>query len=188
MLAVSANRCSFESTAPVSSTRGLGANLRTGARRATEPHQESGRPHEAMAGVARANSPVGRANIHGGFSVGWPPRGDRRPAPLAGFAISVRRVSVSATIGRSFLAHMLLECVAVCAATTCAIATSADSRAHPVGSSLRASWRWLPQTNAECRVPTVRPPSPMRRVVQPALLRRRSAAQMTGGATLQLCR
>src|SRR5215813_9753890 len=39
----------------------------------------------------------------------------------------------------------------MCAATTCAIATSADSRAHPFGSSLRASWCWLPQTNAECR-------------------------------------
>src|SRR5437016_3272527 len=75
----------------------------------------------------------------------------------------------------------------MCAAITCAIATSADSRAHPFGSSLRASWCWLPQTNAECRVPTVRQPSPKRRVVQPALLRRTSATQMTGGATLQLC-
>jgi len=46
---------------------------------------------------------------------------------------------------------------------------------------------WLPQTNAECRVPTVRRPSPKRRVVRPALLRRTSATQMTGGATLQLC-
>src|SRR6185437_1405624 len=70
---------------------------------------------------------------------------------------------------------------------SCAIATSADSRAHPFGSSLPASWCWLPQTNAECRVPAVRQPSPKRRVVQPALLRRTTATQTTGGATLQLC-
>src|SRR5262249_39694645 len=75
----------------------------------------------------------------------------------------------------------------MCAATTCAIVTSADSRAHPYGASLRASWCWLPQTNGECRAPTDRQPSPKRRVVQPALLRRTSATQMTEGATLQLC-
>src|SRR5215468_6459460 len=73
-------------------------------------------------------------------------------------------------------------------ATTCAIAPSADSRAHSFGSSLRDSLCWLPQTNVVCHVPAVRRPSPTRRVVQPALLRRTSATQMTGGATLQPCR
>src|SRR5215510_6210868 len=72
-------------------------------------------------------------------------------------------------------------------ATTREVAPSDVSRVRPFGSSLPASWCWLPQTNAECRVPTVRQPSPKRRVVQLALLRRTSATQMTGGATLQLC-
>src|ERR1041384_838993 len=55
-------------------------------------------------------------------------------------------------------------------AVTCAIASAADWRAHPFGSSLRASWCWPPQTNAECRVPTVRQPAPKRRAVQPERL------------------
>ena len=62
------------------------------------------------------------------------------------------------------------------------------SRVHAFGSSLRASLCRLPQTDDECRVPTVRRPSPRRRVVQPALLRRTCASQMMGGATLQPCR
>src|SRR5947209_19995456 len=65
---------------------------------------------------------------------------------------------------------------------------SADSRADPFGSSLRASWCWLPQTIAECRVPTVRQPSPRRRVAQAALSRWTCASQTMGGATLQPCR
>src|SRR5882724_9087636 len=75
-----------------------------------------------------------------------------------------------------------------CSATTCAVAPSADSRVHSFGSPLRASWCRLPQTNAECRVPTVRQPSPRRRVVRPARSRRTCASQMMGGATLQTCR
>src|SRR5262249_44611957 len=55
---------------------------------------------------------------------------------------------------------------------------------YPFGSSLRAWWCWLPQTNAECRAPTVRQPSPRRRVVQPALSRRTCANQMMVGALL----
>jgi len=50
------------------------------------------------------------------------------------------------------------------AATTCAIATSADSRAHPLGSLLRASWCRLPQAVAETRVPRVLRPSPKHQV------------------------
>src|SRR5438270_12633750 len=73
----------------------------------------------------------------------------------------------------------------MCAATTCAVASSADSRVHLFGSSLRASWCRLPQTNAECRVPTVRQPSPRRRVAQAALSRWTCASQMMGDATLQ---
>src|SRR5437660_3817016 len=75
-----------------------------------------------------------------------------------------------------------------CPAATCAIAPSADSRAHSFGSSLRVFLRWLPQTTAECHVPTVRRPSPRRRVVQPALSPRTCATQKMGGATLQPCR
>src|SRR5580692_9177196 len=71
---------------------------------------------------------------------------------------------------------------------TCAVAPSADSRVYPVGSSLRASLRWLPQTNLECRVPTVRQHSPKRRVVQAARSRRTCASQMMGGVTLRPCR
>jgi hypothetical protein len=40
-----------------------------------------------------------------------------------------------------------------CLATTCAVAPSADSQVHRFGSSIGASLCWLPQTNAECRVP-----------------------------------
>src|SRR5881398_481448 len=72
-------------------------------------------------------------------------------------------------------------------ATTCAVAPPADSRVHAFGSSLRASWCRLTQTNAECRVLTVRLPSPGRPVVQSALSPRTGASQMMGGATLQPC-
>src|SRR6476619_4088097 len=48
----------------------------------------------------------------------------------------------------------------------------ADSRAHLFGVSSRASWYWQPQPIAETRVPTVRRPSPRRRVAQPGLSRR----------------
>ena len=69
-----------------------------------------------------------------------------------------------------------------CPATTWAVAPPADSRAHLFGASSWASWCRLPQTIAEARVPTVRWPSPRRRVVQPGLSRRIGAGQTMGGA------
>ena len=74
-----------------------------------------------------------------------------------------------------------------CSATTCAVALPADSRVPAFGSSIGASLCQLPQTNAECRVPRVRRPSPGRPVVQSALSLRTGASQMMGGATLQPC-
>src|SRR5207237_10710826 len=81
-----------------------------------------------------------------------------------------------------------LSSIKRCLATTCAAAPSAGSQVHSFGSSSRASGCRLPQTIAECHVPTVRRPSPRRPVVQPALSRRTCATQKMGGATLQPCR
>src|SRR5947208_1331053 len=60
----------------------------------------------------------------------------------------------------------------------------ADSRAHAFGASSRASGCRLPQTIAETRVPTVRRPSPRRRVPQPGPSRRIGAGQTMGDAIL----
>src|SRR5438477_5818800 len=68
--------------------------------------------------------------------------------------------------------------------TTWAIAALADSRAQLFGSSSRASWCRQHQTIAETRVPTVRGPSPKRRVAQPGLSRRIGAGQTMGDAIL----
>lgn len=69
-----------------------------------------------------------------------------------------------------------------CPATTWAVAPPADSRAHLSGASSRASWCRLPQTIAEARIPTVRRPSPARRVVQPGRSRRIGAGRTMGDA------
>src|SRR5436190_22657443 len=68
--------------------------------------------------------------------------------------------------------------------TTWAVAPLADSRAQLFGVSSRASWCRQPQTIAETRVPTVRRPSPRRRVAQPGLSRRIGAGQTMGDAIL----
>jgi len=68
--------------------------------------------------------------------------------------------------------------------TTWAVAPLADSRAQLFGVSSRASGCRQPQTIAETRVPTVRRPSPRRRVVQPGLSRRIGAGQTMGDAIL----
>jgi hypothetical protein len=71
-----------------------------------------------------------------------------------------------------------------CPGTTWAVAPLADSRAQLFGVSSRASWCRQPQTIAETRVPTVRRPSPRRRVAQPGLSRRIGAGQTMGDAIL----
>src|SRR6266851_7637880 len=71
-----------------------------------------------------------------------------------------------------------------CQGTTWAVAPPADSRAHLFGASSRASWCRQPQTIAETRVPTVRRPSPRRRVAQPGLSRRIGADRTMGDAIL----
>ena len=75
-----------------------------------------------------------------------------------------------------------------CPVTTWVVAPPpADSRTHPCGASSRACLCGLPQTGAECRVPTVQRPSPGRPVVQSVLSLRTGASQMMGGAALQPC-
>src|ERR1700683_3665862 len=71
-----------------------------------------------------------------------------------------------------------------CPGTIWAVALPADSRAHLYGASSRASKCRLPQTIAETRVPTVRPPSPRRRVAHPGLSRRIGAGQTMEDARL----
>src|SRR5689334_22879405 len=71
-----------------------------------------------------------------------------------------------------------------CPGTIWAVAPPADSRAHLSDASSRASWCRQPQTIAETRVPTVRRPSPGRRVAQPGLSRRIGAGRTTGDAIL----
>src|SRR6266436_6966246 len=68
--------------------------------------------------------------------------------------------------------------------TTWAVAPLADSLAQIFGVSSRPSLCRQPQTIAETRGPTVRRPSPRRRVAQPGLSRRIGAAQTMGGAVL----
>ena len=89
-----------------------------------------------------------------------------RPRPDAGRNRDARDQSISAAL------------------TTWAVAPPADSRAHLFAASSRASWCRRPQTIAETRAPTVRRPSPKRRVVQPGLSRRIGAGQTMGDAIL----
>jgi hypothetical protein len=71
-----------------------------------------------------------------------------------------------------------------CPGTIWPVASPADSRAHLFGASSRGSWCRQPQTIAETRVPTIRPPFPRRRVAQPGQARRIGVGQTTGDAIL----
>ena len=71
-----------------------------------------------------------------------------------------------------------------CPVITWAVAPPAVSQVHSFGSSLRASLSRLPQTIAETRVPTVRRPSPRRRVAQLGPTLRIGAGQTMGDAIL----
>jgi hypothetical protein len=77
-----------------------------------------------------------------------------------------------------------LSCNKRCPGTTWAVVWTADWPEHLFGASSWASWCRLPQTIAETRVPTVRRPSPGRRVAQPGLSRRIGACQTTGDSIL----
>ena len=104
---------------------------------------------------------------------------DARPCVAGRLARSSRR---SRTEDK--MASRPLSCNKRCPGTTWAVAPPADSRAHLFGASSRASGRRLPQTIAETRVPTVRRPSPRRRVAQPGRSRRTDACQTMGDAIL----
>jgi hypothetical protein len=104
---------------------------------------------------------------------------DARPCVAGRLARSFRR---SRTEDK--MSSRPLSCNKQCSGTIWAIAPPADSRAHLFGASSRTSWCRLPQTIAETRVPTVRRPSPRRRVAQPGLSRRIGAGQTTGDAIL----
>src|SRR5882724_5886448 len=71
-----------------------------------------------------------------------------------------------------------------CPVITWAVAPPAVSQVHSFGSSLRASLSRLPQIIAETRVPTVRRPSPRRRVAQLGPTLRIGAGQTMGDAIL----
>src|ERR1700739_266784 len=94
------------------------------------------------------------------------------------FVIHVQRAC--ADIYRARMAYLVI----IRQQTFWAVAPPADSRAHLFGASSRTSWCRLPQTIAETRVPTVRRPSPRRRVAQLGLSRRIGAGQTMGDAIL----
>jgi len=104
---------------------------------------------------------------------------DARPCVAGRLARSSRR---SRTEDK--MSSRPLSCNKRCPGATWAVAPPADSLAHLFGASSRASWCRQPQTIAETRVPTVRRPSPRRRVAQPGLSRRIGAAQTMGDAIL----